>query len=99
MSENSNLSNNSPASTHHRSPSTTAIGKDASFATQLLTEFNNRQAYHISVLSMSSSVQYIPHSPTPSMQEVASLPLLHIHIAPSLTGHYPPISPGSAEMI
>src|SRR6266851_5894635 len=92
MSENSNPSNNSPASTCHGSPSTTAVGEDTSFATQLLTEFNNQQAHHISVSSTSSSIQYVPHSPTLSVQEVASPPLLHVRIAPNPEGHYPPIS-------
>src|SRR6266851_1968777 len=99
MSENSNPSNNSPASTHHRSPSTTTISKDASFTTQLLMEFNNQQAHHISVSSTSSSVQYIPHFPTPSMHKVTSPPPLHVCITPDPTGHYLPISPRSAETI
>src|SRR6266851_8410497 len=99
MSENSNPSNNSPASTHHRSPSTTAVGEDTTFTTQLLMEFNNRQNRHISVLSTSFSIQYVPHSPTPSVQEVTSPPPLHIHITPDPMGHCPPISPRLAKTI
>src|SRR5216683_1806765 len=99
MSSNSNLSINSLASTHHGSPTTTAIGEDAAFTTQLLMEFNNCQARHISILSTNSSIQYVPHSPTPSVQEVASPPPLQVHIAPNGIGHYPPISPGTAETI
>src|SRR6266851_1105504 len=99
MSGNSNPSINSPASMHHGSPSTTAVGKVTSFTTELLTEFNNHQAHHISVLSTNSSVQYVPHSPTPSIQEVASPPPLQVCIGTNGIGHYPLISPGSAETI
>src|SRR6266853_3794113 len=99
MSGNSNPSINSPASTTHRSPSVTAIGEDTSFATQLLTEFNNHQACHISISSMDSSIQYVPCSLTLSVQEVASPPPLQVHIAPDTKGHYPPILPRSAETI
>src|SRR5216683_8336780 len=98
MSGNSNPSINSSTSTHHGSPATTAIDNDATFTTQLLEEFNAQQAHHISV-SSSSSVQHVPHSPTPSMQEVASPPPLHIHINPNPTNLHPPILPGSAETI
>src|SRR5713101_3797518 len=97
MSRNSNLSINSPASTPPKTP--TLISEDATFATQLLKEINACQAYHISVSLTDSSVQYIPHSPTPSIQEVTSPPPLHIHIAPDGIGHHPLISPSSAETI
>src|SRR5216683_313172 len=99
MSKGSNPSNKSPTSTHHGSPSTTTIREDTTFTTQLLKEFNNQQACHISVLSTTSSVQYVSHSPTLSIQEVTSPPPLQVCINPDPTGHYPPISPRSAETI
>ena len=97
MSRNSNPSINSPASMHNGSP--TLIGEDTTFTTQLLKEFNTQQTCHISVSSTDSLVQYVPHSPTPSVQEVASPPPLCICIASDSVGHYPLISPGSAETI
>src|SRR6266853_6817808 len=73
MSGNSNPSINSPASTNHELD--TLVGDDAIIAANLLQEFNNRQTRHISVSSSTdSSVQYVPHSPTPSVQELPSPP-------------------------
>src|SRR6266851_4757414 len=97
MSGNSNPSINSPTSTNHELD--TLIREDAAFATRLLQEFNDQQTCHISILSTDSSVQYIPHSPTPSIQEVTSPPPLHIHITPDGVGHHPLISSSSAETI
>src|SRR5216683_2326797 len=97
MSENSNPSNNSPASTDHELD--TLVGEDAVIATNLLQEFNHRQAHHISVSSTDSSVQYVPHSPTPSVQELPSPPPLRVHLTTEGVGHYPPISPGSAATL
>src|SRR6267154_6546227 len=97
MSGNSNPSINSPASTNHELD--TLVGEDAQFAANILQEFNDHQACHISVLSTNSSVQYVPHSPTPSIQEVASPPPLQVCIGTNGIGHYPLISPGSAETI
>src|SRR6266851_2669178 len=97
MSGNSNPSINSPASTSHELD--TLVGEDAQFATNLLQEFNDHQTRHISVSSTDSSVQYVSHSPTPSVQEVASLPPLRVCITTDGMGHYPPISPGSAETL
>src|SRR6266851_5227799 len=97
MSGNSNLSINSPASTSHELD--TLVREDAQFAANLLQEFNNRQTRHISVSSTNLLVQYVPHSPTPSVQEVASPPPLQVCISTDGIGHYPPISPGSAETI
>src|SRR5216684_5192686 len=94
---NSNPSINSPTSSNHELD--TLIGEDAQFATNLLQEFNDRQTRHISVSSTDSSVQYVPHSPTPSIQEVASLPPLRVRIGTDGVSHYPPISPGLAETI
>src|SRR5713101_8242265 len=98
MSGNSNLSINSPASTSHEL-SDTLVGDDAIIAVNLLQEFNNRQARHISVSSTDSSVQYVPHSPTPSIQELSSPPLLRVRITAEGVAHYPPISPGSAATL
>src|SRR5712671_4399504 len=97
MSRNSNPSINSPASTSHELD--TLVGEDTQFATNILQEFNDCQAHHISVLSTDSSVQYVPHSPTPSVQEVSSPPPLRVRITTDGVGHYPPISPGSAETL
>jgi len=97
MSENSNPSNNSPASTDHEHD--TLVGDDAIIATNLLQEFNDRQAHHISVSSTDSSVQYVPHSPTPSVQELSSPPPLRVRLTTEGVGHYPPISPGSAATL
>src|SRR5713101_5297638 len=97
MSGNSNLSINSPASTTHELD--TLIGEDAQFATNLLQEFNDYQTHHISISSTDSLVQYVPHSPTPSVQEAASPPPLQVCIATDSMGHYPPISPRSAETL
>jgi len=97
MSGNSNLSINSLASTSHELD--TLVGEDAQFADNLLQEFNARQARHISISSTNSSVQYVPHSPTPSIQEVSSPPPLRVRITAGGVGHYPPISPGSAETL
>src|SRR5216683_3238539 len=93
MLENSNPSNESPASTHYASPTTTCVDNNVSFTTQLLNEFNARQEHHISILS-TSLVQYVPSFSTPSMQEVASPPPLHICINPDPNTLHPPMSPG-----
>ena len=97
MSGNSNPSINSPASTSHKLD--TLVGEDAQFATNLLQEFNDRQARHISVSSTDSSVQYVPHSPTLSIQELPSPPALRVRLTTAGVGHYPPISPGSAATL
>src|SRR6266851_384762 len=98
MSRNSNPSINSPASTNHELD--TLVGDDAIIAANLLQEFNDRQARHISVSSTdSSSVQYVPHSPTPSIQELPSPPALQVRLTTAGVGHYPPISPGSAATL
>ena len=97
MSRNSNPSINSPASTSHEL--NTLVREDAQFATNILQEFNTCQAHHISVSSTDSLVQYVPHSPTPSVQEALSLPPLQVRITTDRVGHYPPISPGSAETL
>src|SRR5216683_2950179 len=97
MSGNSNPSINSPASSNYELA--TLVEEDTTFATRLLQEFNDQQTYHILVSSTDSLVQYVPHSPTPSIQEVASPPLLCIHIAPDSISHHPPISPGLAKTI
>src|SRR5712671_354002 len=97
MSSNSNLSINSPALTNHELD--TLVGEDTQFAANLLQEFNNQQTCHILVSSTNSSVQYVPHSPTLSIQEVASLPLLRVCIGTNGIRHYPLISPGLAETI
>src|SRR5216683_4032814 len=97
MSGNSNPSINSPAlSTHDLD---TLVGEEAQLANNLLQEFNAHQARHISVSSTDSLVQYVPRSPTPSVQEVSSPPPLRVHITTDRVGHYPPISPGSAETL
>src|SRR6266853_6451271 len=97
MSGNSNPSINSPASTDHEHD--TLVGDDAIIAANLLQEFNDRQARHISVSSTDSSVQYVPHSPTPSVQELPSPPPLQVRLTTDGVGHYPPISPGSAATL
>src|SRR5216684_288444 len=98
MSRNSNPSINSPASTNHELD--TLVGDDAIIAANLLQEFNDRQARHISVSSTdSSSVQHVPHSPTPSVQELPSPPGLRVCLTTEGVGHYPPISPGSATTL
>src|SRR6266853_3187005 len=98
MSGNLNPSINSPASSDH--DLTTLVGDDAIIAANLLQEFNNRQAHHISVSSTdSSSVQYVPHSPTSSVQELPSPPPLRVRLTTDGVGHYPPISPGSAATL
>src|SRR6266851_6692739 len=98
MSGNSNLSINSPASTNHELD--TLVGDDAIIAANLLQEFNDQQARHISVSSTDlSSVQYVPHSPTPSVQELSSPPPLQVRITTEGVAHYPPISPGSAATL
>src|SRR6266851_5199778 len=97
MSGNSNLSINSPASSHHELD--TLVGEDTQFATNLLQEFNDRQTRHISVLSTNLSVQYVPHSPTPSVQELPSPPPLRVRLTTDGVGHYPLISPGSAATL
>src|SRR6266853_2339788 len=97
MSGNSNPSINSPASTSHDLD--TLVGDDAIIAANLLQEFNARQARHISVSSTNSLVQYVPHSPTPSVQELPSPPPLRVCLAADRVGHYPPISPGSAATL
>src|SRR5216683_8080766 len=97
MSGNSNPSINSPASTDHELD--TLVRDDAIIAANLLQEFNDRQARHISVSSTTSSVQYVPHSPTPSIQELPSLPALRVRLTTEGVGHYPAISPGSAATL
>src|SRR5713101_6016794 len=98
MSGNSNPSINSPASTNHELD--TLVGDDAIIAANLLQEFNDRQAHHISVSSTdSSSVQYVPHSPTPSVQELPSPPTLRVRLTTEGVGHYPLISPGTATTL
>src|SRR6266853_1491004 len=98
MSGNSNPSINSPASTSHELD--TLIGDKAIIAANLLQEFNDRQARHISVSSTdSSSVQYVPHSPTPSVQELPSPPPLRVRLTAEGVAHYPPVSPGSAATL
>src|SRR5713101_6511763 len=95
MSGNSNPSINSPASSNHDLD--TLVGDDTIIAANLLQEFNDRQARHISVSSSDSAlVQYVPHSPTPSVQELPSPPALRVRLTTEGVGHYPPISPGSA---
>src|SRR5713101_3571252 len=97
MSGNSNPSINSPASTDHEHD--TLVRDDASIAANLPQEFNDRQARHVSVSSTDSSVQYVPHSPTPSVQELSSPPPLRVRLTTEGVGHYPPISPGSAATL
>src|SRR6266853_2569386 len=97
MSGNLNPSINSPASTNHELD--TLIGDDANVAANLLQEFNARQVRHISVSSSESEVQYVPHSPTPSVQELSSPPPLRVRITAAGVAHYPPISPGSAATL
>src|SRR5229473_7132928 len=98
MSGNSNPSINSPASSNHDLD--TLVSDDAIIAANLLQEFNDRQACHISISSTdSASVQYVPHSPTPSVQELPSPPTLRVRLTTAGVGHYPPISPGSAATI
>src|SRR5713101_10035169 len=97
MSGNSNPSINSPASTSN--DLTTLVGDDAIIAANLLQEFDNRQVRHISVSSSESEVQYVPHSPTPSVQELSSPPPLRVRITTAGVAHYPPISPGSAATL
>ncbi len=97
MSGNSNPSINSPASTNN--DLTTLVGDDAIIAANLLQEFNDRQARHISISSSESEVQYVPHSPTPSVQELPSPPPLRVRLSATGVAHYPPISPGSAATI
>src|SRR5216683_2162527 len=98
MSGNSNPSINSPASSNHDLD--TLVKDDAIIAINLLQEFNDRQARHISVSSSdSASVQYVPHSPTPSVQELSSPPPLRVRISAAGVAHYPPVSPGSAATL
>src|SRR5216683_5722611 len=100
MSQNFNPSNNSPTSTHQDFPTTTtvtAINENTTFATQLLKEFNARQEHHISVSLSAPSVQYVPSSPSPLTQEVASPPPLHICFNPK--GPHPPMLPCIAKTI
>src|SRR6266853_1422825 len=96
MSGNSNPSINSPASSNHDLD--TLVGDDAIIAANL-QEFNDRQARHISISSSESEVQYVPHSPTPSVQELSSPPPLQVRITAAGVVHYPPISPGSAATL
>src|SRR6266853_2104214 len=98
MSGNSNPSINSPTSSNHDLD--TLVGDNAIIAANLLQEFNDRQAHHISVSSSdSASVQYVPHSPTPSVQELSSPPPLRVRITAEGVAHYPPIFPGSAATL
>src|SRR6266851_3556837 len=97
MSGNSNPSINAPASTRHELD--TLVGDDTIIAANLLQEYNNRQNRHISISSTDSSVQHVPHSPTPSVQELPSPPGLRVCLTTEGVGHYPPISPGSAATL
>src|SRR6266851_8737106 len=97
MSGNSNPSINSPASSDHELD--TLVGDDTIIAANLLQEFNDRQARHIPISSSESEVQYVPHSPTPSVQELSSPPPLQVRITAAGVVHYPPISPGSAATL
>src|SRR6266851_4741665 len=97
MSGNSNPSINSPASSNHELD--TLVGDDAIISVNLLQEFNDHQACHISVSSTDSSVQYVPHSPTPPVQELPSPPPLRVRLTTDRVGHYPLISPGSAATL
>src|SRR5712671_4406407 len=97
MSGNSNPSANSPASANN--DLTPLVGDDAIIAANLLQEFNDRQARHISVSSSESEVQYVPHSPTPSVQELSSPPPLRVRISADGVAHFPPVSPGSAATL
>src|SRR5712671_1568018 len=98
MSGNSNPSINSPDSTNHELD--TLVGDDAIIAANLLQEFNDRQARHISVSSSTDSlVQYVPHSPTASVQELPSPPPLQVRITAEGVAHYPPVSPRSAATL
>src|SRR5229473_213724 len=97
MSGNSNPSINSPASSNPDLD--TLVGDDTIIAANLLQEFNNQQARHISVSSSESEVQYVPHSPPPSVQELSSPPPLRVRITAAGVAHYPPISPGSAATL
>src|SRR6266851_21387 len=97
MSGNSNPSINSPASSNHEL--NTLVGDEALIATNLLQEFNDRQARHISVSSSESEVQYVPHSPTPSVQELPSPPPLRVRLTAAGVAQYPPISPRSAATL
>jgi len=54
---------------------------------------------HYNAPSPTHSVQYVPSSPTPSIQEVDPPPL-HVRINQAAEGGpYPPLSPGSAKTI
>src|SRR6267154_550125 len=97
MSGNSNPSINSPASSNPDLD--TLVRDEAIVAVNLLQEFNDRQARHISVSSSESEVQYVPHSPTPSVQELSSPPPLRVRITAAGVAHFPPISPGSAATL
>src|SRR6266851_5270669 len=97
MSGNSNPSINSPPSTSN--DLTTLVGDDAIIAANILQALNDRQARHISVSSSESEVQYVPHSPTPSVQELSSPPPLRVCISTDGVAHFPPVSPGSAATL
>src|SRR6267154_861410 len=97
MSGNSNPSINSPALTDHELD--TLVGDDAIITANLLQEFNDRQARHISVSSTELSAPYVPHSPTPSVQELPSPAPLRVRLTTAGVGHYPLISPGSAATL
>jgi hypothetical protein len=61
-------------------------------ATAIIQSYNDRQ-------QSEDLVQYVLHSPTPSIQEV-SPPLLRVHINPPPEGEsYVPLSPRSAETL
>ena len=61
-------------------------------ATTIVQSYNDRQ-------QSEDSVQYVPHSPTPSVQEI-SPPPLQVHVNPPPEGEsYAPLSPRSAEML
>ena len=61
-------------------------------AAAIIQSYNDQQ-------QSEDSVQYVPHSPTPSVQEV-SPPLLRVCVnLPPEGGPYAPLSPGSAETL
>jgi hypothetical protein len=81
------LSDHAP-SYHSRDPAITFNPELAHFVANV--KARNRKA-------SPQSVQYVPHSPTPSVQEV-SPPLLRVRVNPPNEG-YAPLSPGSAQTL
>jgi|SRR5216683_7198972 len=105
MSGNSNPSTNSPQSSRYASPTITYVNNNITggFTAQLLEEFNACQEQHI-LVSSTVLAQYVPSSPTPSVQEVAPPAPLHIcihklAISPDPNIPHLPILPGMAETI